>query len=156
MRASLFSLACLAASSAASAQTPPTAPDWMSGYWLSCENNTQIAENWFGASSGAMLGTNLTQGEQGSFEFLRVAANGRGGLSYYSMPNAAPVTEFTMITHENRRVVFENPAHDFPQRILYWREGNTLHARIEGEVDGRTQAMDWTFRRARADSNCRR
>ncbi len=30
------------------------------------------------------------------------------------------------------RVVFENTAHDFPQRIIYWKDGNDLRARIEG------------------------
>ena len=50
----------------------------MTGYWLSCDGG-EVAENWIGAGAGVLLGTNLTQGEQDSFEFLRIAANGRGG-----------------------------------------------------------------------------
>ncbi len=156
MRASLFSLALLATASVASAQAPPSIPYWMAGYWLSCEDGTQTAEHWLGAGSGTLLGTNLTQGEQTSFEFLRVAANERGGFSYYSMPNGAPVTEFTMTSNENHRAVFENPSHDFPQRVIYRREGNRLHARIEGEIGGRVEGQDWTFRRTRPDQNCPR
>jgi Domain of unknown function (DUF6265) len=156
MRANLFSLAFLATASAVAAQAPASTPDWMAGYWLSCENGAQIAENWFGAGSGTLLGANLTQGEHASFEFLRVAANERGGFSYYAMPNGAAVTEFTMISNEHRRAVFENPTHDFPQRVIYRRDGNRLHARIEGEISGRLESMDWTFRRARPDQNCPR
>lgn len=156
MRAALLSLAVLTAASAASAQAPPPTPDWMAGYWLSCDNGAQIAENWFGAGSGTLLGTNLTQGEHTSFEFLRVAANGRGGFSYYAMPNGAAVTEFTMTSNENNRAVFENLTHDFPQRVIYRREGNRLHARIEGEIGGRLEGQDWTFRRSRPDQNCQR
>jgi hypothetical protein len=126
----------------------------MSGYWLSCENGAQIAENWFGAGTGTLLGTNLTQGEQTSFEFLRVTANGQGGFSYFSMPNGAPVTEFKMMSNENRRAVFENPTHDFPQRVIYWRDGSRLRARIEGEVNGRIESQEWSFRRSRPDQNC--
>ncbi|MEQ1708724.1 MAG: DUF6265 family protein [Terricaulis sp.] len=156
MRARFFSLALLTTAATAAAQPAPLSPDWIAGYWLSCDNGAQVAENWLGAGTGTLLGTNFTQGEQASYEFLRVAANGRGGISYYSMPNGAPVTEFTMTSNENRRAVFENPAHDFPQRVIYWRDGGRLHARIEGEISGRLESQDWTFRRSRPDQNCPR
>ena len=83
-------------------------------------------------------------------------ADTRGGLSYFSMPNGAAQTEFEMTSHEAQRVVFSNPAHDFPQRVIYERSGDTLHARIEGEVEERTDGVDWNFRRAEADARCRR
>lgn len=156
MRARLLSLALIATASAVLAKEPTSTPDWMAGYWLSCESGTQIAENWFGTGSGTLLGTNLTQGKQASFEFLRVTANGRGGFSFYSMPNGAPVTEFTMTSNENQRAVFENPNHDFPQRVIYRLDGNHLRARIEGKVQGRLEGQDWTFRRAQLDQNCGR
>lgn len=158
MRASLLCLALLTSACGVSAQnTPSPTPDWLSGYWLSCEGDTQVAENWIGAGSGALLGANLSQGAQGGFEFLRVAANASGGFSYYSMPNArSPATEFGMTTHEGQRVVFSNPAHDFPQRIIYERTGDRLHARIEGEANGEAQGMDWNFRRAEIDAACPR
>jgi hypothetical protein len=155
MRAGLLVLALLAVDPAA-AHGPTTAPDWMAGHWLSCDNGMQIAENWFGAGTGTLLGANLTRGKQTSFEFMRIAANGRGGLSFYAMPNGAPVTEFTMTSNESQRAVFENPDHDFPQRVIYRLDGNRLRARIEGNVHGRLKGQDWTFRRAQLDQNCER
>ena len=53
---------------------------------------------------------------------------------------------------ESRRgkAVFENPAHDFPQRILYWLDGaGALHARIEGPQDGKAVGEEWVWTRAR-------
>ena len=47
-----------------------------------------------------------------------------------------------------RRVVFENPMHDFPQRILYWRDGDQLVARIEGTVRNAPKHEEWRFDRA--------
>ena len=48
----------------------------------------------------------------------------------------------------DRRVVFENPEHDFPQRILYWLDDDDmLHARIEGTEGGETHSMEWRYRR---------
>lgn len=153
MRTLLLSLALFIGACGATAQAPPSpTPDWISGYWLSCEGG-EVAESWIGAGAGVLLGTNLTQGEQGGFEFLRIAENGHGGYSYFSMPNGrAPATEFTMVTIEANRAVFENLAHDFPQRIIYERNGDELHARIEDA--GATQGMDWRFRRTEQDTRC--
>lgn len=124
----------------------------MSGYWLSCEAGRETAESWIGAGTGTMLGTNLSAE---GFEFLRIAANDAGGLSYYSMPNgASPPTAFAMTSNDEQRVVFENPAHDFPQRIIYERDRDVMVARIEGPMDGRTQSMEWRFRRAQQDTHC--
>jgi hypothetical protein len=153
LRARLISLAVLTAACGVTAQAPPSpTPDWMSGYWLSCESGA-VAENWIGAGAGVMVGTNLSLGEQSGFEFLRIAENGRGGYSYFSMPNGRlPATEFTMVTLEANRVVFENLEHDFPQRIIYERAGDALHARIEDA--GATQGVDWRFHRAEPDTRC--
>lgn len=155
MRKLLFALALLIAAPAA-AQTAHPLPDWMSGYWLSCENGEQVAENWFGAGTDTMLGTNLTRGAHGvSYEFLRIGPS-VAGFSYFSMPNGqSPPTEFALKEQSAERVVFENATHDFPQRILYWREGSTLHARIEGTIDGREENAQWRFRRANTNSRCR-
>jgi hypothetical protein len=153
MRAHWISLALLTAACGAPAQAPPSpTPDWMSGYWLSCEDG-EVAESWIGAGAGVMLGANLTRGERGGFEFLRIAANGRGGYSYFSMPNGrSPPTEFAMVTFETNRAVFENLQHDFPQRIIYERSGERLHARIEDAAAA--QGTDWTFQRAEQDARC--
>jgi hypothetical protein len=152
--AGIVSLIAILGACAASAQ-PQTnagaAPDWMSGYWLSCEDG-ETAENWIGGGRGVLLGTNLSGG---GFEFLRIADNGRGGLSYFSMPNGrAPATEFAMAAHADQRVVFENPAHDFPQRIIYERDGDVMVARIEGPMNGREEAIEWRFRRAAPNARC--
>ncbi|MGE0046715.1 MAG: DUF6265 family protein [Hyphomonadaceae bacterium] len=134
----------------------PAAPDWLSGYWISCEGGRQASETWTGSGSGTLLGQGLTRRADGrvNFEMMRIAPGSAGGLSFYAMPDGAPVTEFRMIAHDARRVVFENPAHDFPQRVIYERRGRTLHARIEGVMDGAAQGMDWRYRRARFDSRC--
>ncbi len=44
-------------------------------------------------------------------------------------------------------MVFENAVHDFPQRILYWREGEALLARVEGTLRGEPRSEEWRFSR---------
>ena len=43
------------------------------------------------------------------------------------------------------RVVFENPTHDFPQRIIYWKDGADLRARIEGTQNGKEGSQEWRW-----------
>ena len=40
-------------------------------------------------------------------------------------------------------IEFTNPAHDYPQRIRYWREGDKLIAEI-ALIDGK-RAVSWTY-----------
>ncbi len=77
-----------------------------------------------------------------------------GRLAFIAMPNAAPETVFPLQSMNGPRAVFENPAHDFPQRVIYERADDLLKARIEGSIDGEEQSMDWTFRSAPFGENC--
>ena len=37
---------------------------------------------------------------------------------------------FRLVRHDAASAIFENPAHDYPQRIVYTREGDTLTAEV--------------------------
>ena len=50
--------------------------------------------------------------------------------------------------------MFENPSHDFPQRVIYWREGSVLAARVEGQIDGRTEGEEWRLSRNSGGEGC--
>ena len=46
-----------------------------------------------------------------------------------------------------REAVFENPQHDFPQRISYELKGDgTLLAAIEGTKNGKTRRVEFPYR----------
>jgi hypothetical protein len=156
VRAIVFALALAGCATGEAVSQPASAngaPDWMSGYWLSCADGRETSENWIGAGSGMLVGANLTPGARPQFEFLRISPNTQGGFSYFSMPNGrAPATEFAMVSNDGARAVFENLEHDFPQRIIYRREGDVLSARIEN-ADA-SQGMNWVFRRAAPDTRC--
>lgn len=47
-----------------------------------------------------------------------------------------------------KKFVFENITHDFPQRIIYRFDGDkNLTARIEGEVDGKMESSDFNYKK---------
>ena len=73
-------------------------------------------------------------------------------MAYFGSPRGAPPTAFRLVSQEGTRAVFENLAHDFPQRIIYTRTGDAMTARIEN-ADA-TQGMSWRFARVSLDQTC--
>lgn len=59
------------------------------------------------------------------------------------MPNGDAPVEFALVRQDARSIEFANPAHDYPQRIRYWREGEALHAEIS-LLDG-SRANRWSY-----------
>lgn len=123
---------------ALSAQAAAPAPDlgWLAGHWCGGGGET-IEESWLAPRSGELLGLSRTmRGERVvAFEFLRIAAVD-GVPTYLAQPGGRPPTAFALSAGGDNWVRFENPAHDFPQRIEYRRSGDTLHAEIAGPGDG--------------------
>ena len=82
-----------------------------------------------------------------AFEFLRIIEKG-GSLVYLASPGGRyPPTPFRAVEVFTSRVVFANPEHDFPQRITYWREGETLHARVEARENAEWKGFELTWAR---------
>ena len=52
-----------------------------------------------------------------------------------------PPTPFVLLPGKDGEAVFENKAHDFPQRIEYRREGEDLYAEIGGPGEGDKEAV---------------
>jgi hypothetical protein len=147
----LATLALLSAlgSLGAPAEPPRVASlEWLAGTWVQASGDERVTESWLGPGNGMMVAANLTVGAGGrrSFEFIRVAET-PDGFSYYASPGGRVPVEFKLKEAGERRVVFENAAHDFPQRVLYWREGEELVARIEGTLGGRERQRSWRFKR---------
>ncbi|MEO8042091.1 MAG: DUF6265 family protein, partial [Acidobacteriota bacterium] len=117
---------------------------WLAGCWemRNEKRDLLITEMWMKPAGDAMLGVGRTlkAGKLVDYEFLRIVEDANG-LSYISRPSAnKDDTVFKMIRSSANEIVFENPTHDFPQRILYKRNGDKMTARIEGTANGKTRA----------------
>lgn len=125
---------------------------WMSGTWTGTEDKIEVEEIWMAPKGGAMIGMHrdVKDDKMTGFEFLRIATKG-DKIAYFASPNGAPPTVFPMKEMAEKRVVFENPDHDYPQRIIYWLEKDgALKARIEGDKNGKMGPMEWTWRHPEA------
>ena len=146
-----YAAVLLLAPALAWAQSPArvSSLDWMYGTWeRKADGRETVTESWLGPGNGLMVAANLTTWANGrkSYEFLRIAETPEG-YSYFASPGGKAPVEFKLKEAGERRVVFENAAHDFPQRILYWREGEQLVARIEGTIKGKERGEECRFRR---------
>ena len=76
-----------------------------------------------------------------------------GQLAYVvSLGLASKPVIFKLVKNVDNEVTFENPEHDFPQRIIYRRESaDALFARIEGQEKGVNKAIDFRYKRSRCD-----
>lgn len=121
---------------------------WIAGDRESRGDASVARETWIGPAGGVLLGMSLTSraGKPAQYEHLRIAADGDGTLAYFSIPSGQSPTTFRLKSIAPGLVVFENAAHDFPQRIIYRDLGDgRVAARIEGEIGGREREVDWTF-----------
>ena len=107
-------------------------PAWLAGAWSNADGERWTEEFWTHPRGGIMIGASREgRGETlRSWEAIRILRKPDGTLAYVPMPGGGAPVEFTMVRHDGQSIEFANPAHDYPQRIRYWREGDTLHAEI--------------------------
>jgi hypothetical protein len=156
---SLFVLALVAQACVADAKQPQDL-SWLSGYWLSCADGQQVSETWSDKRGGVVVGVNFGVAEgRATWEFLRIGPSSAdaASLSYFAAPSGQAPTEFPVAPAKSGegKLVFENPAHDFPQRIVYERKDDRLDARIEGMLGGKLETMGWSFSPAKLNEGCR-
>ena len=123
---------------------------WMAGSWSGVQDGVEMEEYWQAPKGTSMLGLHrdVKKGRTLSFEFQRIEATA-DGITYWASPEGRPATPFRLKELKGKHVVFENPEHDFPQRVIYWLDNDgALHAKIEGTEKGKNSSMEWTWRRA--------
>ncbi len=96
-----------------------------------------------------MMGMSRTVvgGKATEFEFLQIRQQGTD-IFYVAKPSGQAEASFKLIRHSEREAVFENPTHDFPQRIIYrLQPDGSMTARIEGKTNGTERGIDFLMKR---------
>ena len=121
---------------------------WLQGCWELRDGERVVEERWMPARAGSMLGVSrTTRGDKlVEHEFI-VLTERDGRLAYEAHPSRQPTATFMSKAITGREVVFENPAHDFPQRVGYRSTGpGQLLAWIEGTSGGRERRVEFAYR----------
>ncbi len=120
-------------------------PTWLVGAWSNVDGENWTEEFWTHPRGGMMIGASREgRGETlRSWESIRILRKEDGTLVYVPMPNGGEAVEFALVRQDEQSIEFASPAHDFPQRIRYWREGDRLNAEI-ALIDG-SRAVRWSY-----------
>ena len=77
-------------------------------------------------------------------------ANLDGTLTLLAQPGGAAAVPFKRTDGDKDWIRFENPQHDYPQRIEYRRVGEELHAEIGGPgANGAEEVIPYVYTRCR-------
>jgi len=127
---------------------------WLQGCWRSTRGEMTIEEQWMAPRAGSMLGMGRTVRGSKLVEYeLVLIKEQEGRLTYEAHPSGQPSATFTAATTSDTSVVFENPQHDFPQRVGYRRSGaDGLDAWIEGQANGKSRRVDFSYQRVRCEA----
>ena len=126
---------------------------WLAGCWDGSGGGRESLEQWMKPSGQTMLGMSRTvaNGKTVAYEFVQLREQD-GDLFYVAKPSGQAEASFKLVKYSNQEAVFENPQHDFPQRIIYRLEKDgSLSAAIEGMSKGKLKHIDFPMKRAKCD-----
>jgi hypothetical protein len=138
-------------------KSPLASFSWMEGEWtMARPNGGERLETWRKVDKTLFNGKGLkiTGRDTTLLEFIDLRSNGATIDYIATVPNqnnAVPIP-FTLTSHLDRTAIFENAAHDFPQRIIYryvprtdeTTDADSIYVKVES-LDG--QGIDYAFRR---------
>jgi hypothetical protein len=128
---------------------------WLAGCWKGEFGEPGTVEHWLPPAGGVMLGMSRTikQAKLIEYEFMQLRQLPDEVLAFVPQPSGRAPTIFRLLRLADAEAVFENPEHDFPQRITYSRQGESrLSASIEGARNGATRRIEFSFLRVSCDA----
>jgi hypothetical protein len=127
---------------------------WLSGCWGWTHNKYERQEYWMKPAGKMMLGMSHTVSREKTieYEFLYISQADDSSIYYTANPSGQQQMSFKLIKCNPQEAVFENPKHDFPQRIIYrLHKDGSMTARIEGIDNGKEKSIDFPLKRAECD-----
>lgn len=128
--------------------------EWLLGKWQGQHGSGSYHEEWakvnenkFEGKAYMIINDKTSSPEKLTLEFIGKEIDYIADVNH----NPSPV-HFRMTSETDNEFVFENPEHDFPQKITYIHPDNdTLIATIEAEKDGKTKKAIFTLKRVSID-----
>ncbi|HUF02944.1 MAG TPA: DUF6265 family protein [Aridibacter sp.] len=126
----------------------PTVKDlaWFSGCWQMERAPARTSYEQWTYPAGIMIGMaySMRDGKMVDHEFLRIIEKD-GDIFYVAIPYRQKETHFKLTSLEDGVAVFENPEHDFPQKITYTRRADGINARVEGKSNGQVRGFELVY-----------
>jgi len=126
---------------------------WLTGGWTNIGTESQSYETWKQINDSTLSAYSYTTVNQDTVFAEQMTIQQKLNSTILTVvsedENDNVPVHFTRIPSDKGVVVFENKKHDFPKRIYYANKvKDSLHAWIEGSIDGETRRIDFGFVRA--------
>lgn len=126
--------------------------DWLIGNWENKLPEGTLSESWEKQDDSTFVGHSYFIKEKDTLSFESIELLQKGEDLFYvptvkGQNNDKPVT-FKLTTATTMTFTFENPSHDYPQKIVYKKSGpNDLIATISGMQQGKQSSESYPMKR---------
>lgn len=125
---------------------------WLVGEWENKMPEGNLTETWIKANDSTFTGKTLFIKEKDTIHNEEIVLSQKGETLYYTptvigQNNDEPI-EFKMTNSTENEFVFENPKHDYPQKIVYKKLNSTnLVATISGKQLGKASSESYPMKK---------
>jgi hypothetical protein len=124
---------------------------WLEGKWVGRYDSVPVFEQWKAPDGKIMYGRGgVLSGKDTVFAEQISIEERKDGLYYIAVVKGNPgAAEFKFTGFKNDTAVFENAEHDFPQRVLYIKNGDdTFYACVDGKFKGKYVKEEFNYKKA--------
>lgn len=127
--------------------------DWLIGEWRCEQDGKTIIEQWQKVDRHCFEGSTYLykNGQEIYLETIELIQN-KGGIFYIPKvkeQNSGLPVFFKLTQNDSVQFIFENPAHDFPQKIVYKKiNQDSLQVEISGKTSGEMKSLIFPMSRA--------
>lgn len=116
--------------------------EWLIGAWENKMPNGTLSENWEKQNDSVFTGQSFFIHGKDTIHAESIALVEENGTLVYRPTvkgqNGDKLVDFKLTSATDKQLVFENPSHDFPQKISYTKITNdSLVAEISGKQQGK-------------------
>jgi hypothetical protein len=116
--------------------------DWLIGNWENKSPDGLLTENWQKVNDSTFSATSYFIKGKDTLHFEKIVLSQKGEKLTYSATvngqNNDKAIDFPSTSETATKLVFENPQHDYPQKITYTKgANNSLTAEVTGKLQGK-------------------
>lgn len=128
--------------------------NWLIGSWKSLTEKGYSVETWTKINDTLFEGYSYSVKGTDSVPLETVHLAEKKGILYYiptvNGQNDEKPVEFKLSAHTPNQLIFENPEHDFPTKIIYNQlSADSLLAQISGPVNGSMETRQFPMKRVK-------
>jgi hypothetical protein len=125
----------------------------LDGRWTFMRGDATQYEEWKIQGAQELQGIGYTlRGKDTIFKEIMHLHDVEGVMTYEvrdPKQNNNESVPFALTSESKNTLIFENPKHDFPTRIVYvLQSANDLVAYVEGDIDGKHERIDFVFHKS--------